>query len=800
MFRTCMLLLCALPMISAAAPKAAFVYSSWSNATFKNEFDTHFKKLGWECDKYENIKLPELSDKLDDYDYVVAASVANFEHTVNMKPYAAKWLDYLNKGGVLIVVDANYNSVLSKWVATFGPEFACNEQNCKSLHSNNDKEKAKTYKDHPLMLTPQPLGDLLKTRYSHWAHIKDLAPQWNVLVSCVDNHALFAFQEVGRGLVVLCVASALKNNPIGTALLENVADYQSMRTKGIKVITFRRDIELEKETKLDDDFTLFGKPQDIERGAKACYIKLSVDKSRYDSFHVVLKNESMAKPELYTRSQMNVEVEEDGTVVIPLAYDQPFRGDILHTITLTSKGEEALKLSWQEKKPYAIEIKLLRKHLYPGNKLDGTIALNLEKYGRTAFKGLEWRIDDGKWDSLKFSAKGIQMSIIDMEKLSIGRHILQIRSNYNRDFINALPDADTARDWGFDEVEFYKHPEPKYKMRDDHVLLENGKPFFPLGFYHVSWGFTPEKRLEMVKDVASHGYNTVHVGILKSEKDNDSYGNFLDECAKLNIRVITEFGTAPEITIPKYKDKPAVMGWNPGDEPAAAGHSPQEMFRRYDNFKKWDYNHLAYTVICIPAQYKNYSSGTDVLAPDPYPVPGRTMDEIYRLFTNAKQSANECDTALWAVCQAFGGQRYAERGGWKRWPTGTEFRSMSYLALMAGAKGIIYYVYEDGSFNILKSGDLWEAAKDFPAEIADLTPFILDGQYEQLIAKKGLYVGLWKLNGEQRLVAVNTGKDAVDVKVAFTGQIIVKGAPANLTAADGNISFSVPPFDRVILK
>ena len=176
------------------------------------------------------------------------------------------------------------------------------------------------------------------------------------------------------------------------------------------------------------------------------------------------------------------------------------------------------------------------------------------------------------------------------------------------------------------------------------------------------------------------------------------------------------------------------------------------------------------------------------------------MDEIYRLFTNAKQSANECDTALWAVCQAFGGQKYAEHGGWKRWPTGTEFRSMSYLALMAGAKGIIYYVYQDSSFDILKSGDLWEAAKDFPTEIADLTPFILDGQYEQLIAQKGLYVGLWKLNGEQRLVAVNTEKDTVDVKVAFTGKTLVKGAPANLAAEDGNVSFSIPPFDRVILK
>ena len=800
MFRTCMLLLCALPLISAAAPKAAFVYSSWSNATFKNEFDAHFKKLGWECDKYENTKLPELSDKLDGYDYVVAAAVANYEHVVDMKPYAAKWIDYLNKGGVLIVTDANYDSVLGKWVATFGANFACREQNCTALNNNDPKSKEKTYKDHPLMLTPQPLGDYLKTRYSHWAHIKDLAPQWNVLSTCVDGHALFAYQEVGRGMVVLCVASNLKNNPIGAAILENVADYQSMRTKGIKIIAFRRDIELENETKLADDLTLFGSPRDIERGAKACYLKLAVDKNRYDSFHAVLKNESMVKPERYTRRQMDVEIEEDGTVVVPLAYDQPFRGDILHTLTLISKGEEALKLSWQETKPFAIEIKLLRKHLYPGNKLDGTISLNLEKYGRKAFKGLEWRIDDGKWDSLKFSAKGIQMPIIDTAKLADGRHILQIRSNYDRDFINAMPNEDTARDWGFDEVEFYKHPEPKYRMRDDHVLLENGKPFFPLGFYHVSWSFTPEQRLEMVKDVASHGYNTVHVGILGTEKDNDSYGNFLDECAKLNIRVITEFGVAPEIVIPKYKNKPAVMGWNPGDEPAAAGHSPQEMFRRYDNFKKWDYNHLAYTVICIPAQYKNYASGTDVLAPDPYPVPGGPMDNIYNLFSSAKASANDCDTALWAVCQAFGGQKYAERGAWQRWPTGTEFRSMSYLALMAGAKGIIYYVYQDGEFAILKSGDLWEAAKDFPAEIADLTPFILNGQYEQLIARQGLYVGLWKLNGEQRLVAVNTGKDAVDVKVAFTGKTVVKGAPANLTANDGNVSFSVPPFDRVILK
>ena len=46
---------------------------------------------------------------------------------------------------------------------------------------------------------------------------------------------------------------------------------------------------------------------------------------------------------------------------------------------------------------------------------------------------------------------------------------------------------------------------------------------------------------------------------------------------------------------------------------------------------------------------------------------------------------------------------------------------------------------------------------------------------------------------------MNTEKDTVDVKVAFTGKTVVKGAPANLAAKDGNVSFSIPPFDRVIL-
>ena len=192
--------------------------------------------------------------------------------------------------------------------------------------------------------------------------------------------------------------------------------------------------------------------------------------------------------------------------------------------------------------------------------------------------------------------------------------------------------------------------------------------------------------------------------------------------------MITEFDVGrAESVIRKYRGKPAVMGWNPGDEPAPKGITPQEMFRRYDSFKQIDSDHIAYTVICVPSQYANYAAGTDVLAPDPYPVPRRPVDDVYRRFKEAKAAANKADTALWAVGQAFGGQKYDKKGSWPRWPDAREFRAMSYLSLMAGAKGIIYYVFSDGSFDIRQAPDLLEAVQMFPAEMRGIVPFAEQG-------------------------------------------------------------------------
>ena len=90
--------------------RAAVVYSGYSGGSFSTEYDAHLKKVGVAFDKYENVRLPELTEKLGAYRLVIAASLGNYTKTVKMTPFAAAWRGWLADGGVLLVTDANYAS------------------------------------------------------------------------------------------------------------------------------------------------------------------------------------------------------------------------------------------------------------------------------------------------------------------------------------------------------------------------------------------------------------------------------------------------------------------------------------------------------------------------------------------------------------------------------------------------------------------------------------------------------------------------------------------------------------------
>lgn len=778
----------ALLKVFADAPRAAVVYSDWSKSAFSSEYDKHLKALGWSFDKYQNTRLPELTEKLGAYQFVIAASVANYTQTVKMGPYADAWRKWLEGGGALIITDANYGSVLGTWVGAFGPEFACGCASCSAHTKPSDETRVLTVHPDPLADCPKPLSRLVRDNYHQWTHLTKLGPDWHAPVTCVDGAPIFAYRRWGKGLVVLTSAASLKSSPIARALLENVAAHRTLRKKGVEIVSF--------EPNLDG-----GSP-----GSRMARVRMKVEPGRIRKLSAVLKvRKALPNGGLLESVQETVyaSVPANGEVTLEVACAILRSGKVASKLDVQADGQPLLFCEWEETTPPAVGIRLKRKHLYPGNALVAkmTFAEPGRAGARPSPEGAAWQIDDGAWQMREVKDGDWT---IPVDGLAVGKHVFRAKLCYKPGFLESLGPAErNLLDWGEgEETYFFTHPEPKYRMRDDHVLLENGQPFFPLGFYNVSWTIPAEERLAMVRDVAKWGYNTVHVGMRSDEYAGDGYGAFLDECAKLGIRVITEFAESKaESVVRKYCGKAAVMGWNPGDEPAPKGITPQEMFRRYDIFKQIDPDHIAYTVICVPSQYANYAAGTDVLAPDPYPVPRRPVDDVYRRFKEAKAAANKVDTALWAVGQAFGGQKYDKKGSWPRWPDPREFRGMSYLALMAGAKGIIYYTYYDGSFDIRQSPDLLEAVQKFPAEMRDMVPFILDGKGELLAEDSdGVYAMVWTLGAARRLVVVNARDKEAKVELPFAGTRVLLGAPQGLKAADGKVCFTLAPLERVVLE
>ena len=723
------------------AERVAYVYCDWHSNACKKVFDATFRKLGWAFDAYENVRLHELAANLADYDVVVAGPTANLTHTVNVKDDAALWRRWLNAGGALVIADANYPSVLDSWVGAFGPGFECGCELCSAHKRPTAESCAVTLGDDPILTCPKPLGALLRDHFVQWSHLKDLGPDWRKSIVCSDNQATLASRPTGKGIVILATASMfMGNREIPLALLENVSHWRRMKSEGVELVSFSNE---------DGEM-------DLSRG---CAIRLRIDPGRIRKVSAELTacdGNGAAKGEP-SRAEVVADVPPDGQVMLVPKLVIRRKGTANLTFVLRADGRELLKRNWTEKIPPALDVKLTRKHLFADAPIRPVIVLQPPKEGASKLVGVDWRIDGGDWtlQTEQFSTWEIPVPF-----LGDGRHEIAFRIHYAEGFLDSL-DATRREflDWGDERtLGFFCHRQVRYRLRSDGTVLEDGRPFFPLGFYYVAWSQSDARRLKAAKDIRGWGYNTLHTGVRPDETSGDGYGAFLDECARLGLRVISEFGSPGKATevVRRYRDKPAVLGWNPGDEPSLNGLGAETMFCRYDRFKQIDPDHLVYTVVDKAGLGLRYAAGTDVMAPDPYPVPEKSLGMVYSFVTALRQTAESVGSGVWCVPQAFGGQGSARNSGWTRPPTDAEFRAMSYLALMAGAKGLVYYVYYDGGFDLLKEPALLAAVKVFPAELQKVVPFVLNGRLRQRErGEKGRYSAVWEM-GEQRLsVAVD---------------------------------------------
>lgn len=270
--------------------------------------------------------------------------------------------------------------------------------------------------------------------------------------------------------------------------------------------------------------------------------------------------------------------------------------------------------------------------------------------------------------------------------------------------------------------------------------IRNGKPFFPFGFY---FGPNPNRDgsyKEHIDRISNSPFNTIMpYGINAHNLDTiREYLDYLDSrnvCILYSLKDILKgiayyeenmLGLGDEkgqITglVTAFKDHPAVLGWYLNDE--APPKYQERLMERYRMVKALDANHPTWSVLCDPGSLFSYLETCDVLGTDPYPV-NRAPITTAANWTSATVKVSGGHRSVWMVPQVMDWNCYGYDKA-IRAPTLDEMTIMSYLCLIEGAKGMIYYSYFDLQRDSLGFDRRWKDVMVMGREIERLIPAVL---------------------------------------------------------------------------
>lgn len=338
-------------------------------------------------------------------------------------------------------------------------------------------------------------------------------------------------------------------------------------------------------------------------------------------------------------------------------------------------------------------------------------------------------------------------------------------------------------------------------------LIVNRRQFFPFGFYCYS-PVSPT----LPEEEAVRGFNLISPYQRILPETFNERKAYMDRCAELGMKVnynllsVSVGGgvwTNPDSLRRKeqlinevmaFRDHPALLSWYIADEPNGHRISPEVLEDIYQTVKKHDPWHPVTIVFMAPhKEALKYTDALDIVMADSYPIP----DLPVTVFGNvASQLANDFRgyKPLWMVPQSFGGGEI-----WKREPTQQEIRSMTYQAIINGARGIQYFI-RDGLNLFPKSTSAWGECGRMAVEIAVLTPWLLSDE-ETIPVSSGnrdILVTSSIHDGSLMIMAVNKTNSYQKAEFKISGRlsgvarVIFENRTVRVVA--GGITDQLPPF------
>ncbi len=256
-----------------------------------------------------------------------------------------------------------------------------------------------------------------------------------------------------------------------------------------------------------------------------------------------------------------------------------------------------------------------------------------------------------------------------------------------------------------------RHP-GEVRVDEHRRVLVDGAPFVPAGWFWT--GLTapfPMERFENINTV----YNGAWFQSLPALTD------FLDACARANLKAIIspyqldtqrrysrtlirrgDWKTFPDEELAKIRRlaeavraHPALLGWYLADEPDSGdGVAPAVLRRVYDTLLDADPYHPCLIVNTHAGRVADYLDCADIMLPDKYPnfqsdgIPIIPLDNIVEIIRPARGRK-----PVWLIPQAWNwGEMLGSQGQPKsRGPNYVELRNNVFLAVAAGASGVIWY-------------------------------------------------------------------------------------------------------------
>ncbi len=317
-------------------------------------------------------------------------------------------------------------------------------------------------------------------------------------------------------------------------------------------------------------------------------------------------------------------------------------------------------------------------------------------------------------------------------------------------------------------------------------LIVEGEPFFPFGFYGG-------RSLEHLREMADSPFNCV-LDYGMTAQDVETTRKYLDEAHKLGIKIVfcvndvypgakyrDRLGdwvgndAILEGVVATFRDHPALIAWYNNDE--LPFEKKEEMERYYRRIKQLDPDHPQLMVHYRPDSYRTFLNAYDIVGVDVYPIPKSPVTDLSDRIDLARKEI-EGKKPVWAVPQTFawyqhrkpedpgdslGRRRLPMPSEWinGRAPTYDETRAMTYLALVHGAKGIIYWCFYNMSY-LPDFAERWHFMKLIGAEVKELFPVLLSPQ-EISISTEPANEAIHRLtkvtDGGRYLLAVNASRN-----------------------------------------